>query len=51
MDGLTSRAIQSFVRDTYEPEAWRTTVECGNLPVAQFEAMLSYDDALTSQTL
>jgi hypothetical protein len=38
------------LRDTYGPEAWRATVECGNLWVAQFEAMLGYDDALTSET-
>ena len=47
MHGLTNKAIQCFVLDTYGLEAWRVTAQFPKLPVTQFEAVLGYDDALT----
>lgn len=51
MHGLINRAIERFVRDTYGPEAWaRITCDAG-LEFSEFEAMLTYDRALTDAVL
>ena len=47
MHGLMNRAIQCFVRDTYGPPAWRDVAARADLGPHGFEAMLSYDDAIT----
>ena len=47
MHGLMNRAIQCFVRDTYGSDAWRDVAAHADLGPHGFEAMLSYDDAIT----
>lgn len=51
MHGLMNRAIQSFARDTYGPEFWVDIVASADLETGEFEAMLQYDDALTTRVL
>lgn len=51
MHGLVNRAIQCFVRDTYGAEAWEDLARRGDLPLAGFEAMFIYDDAVTDRML
>lgn len=51
MHGLVNRAIQSFVCDTYGPVIWAETTTIANLDFIEFEAMLTYDDALTYEVL
>ncbi len=51
MHGLVNRAIQSFVSNTYGPERWSRVAEAAGLGVTGFEAMLTYDDALTEAML
>ena len=51
MHGLMNRAIQCFVRDTYGAEAWRDVAARADLGPHGFEAMLSYDDAITWRVL
>jgi hypothetical protein len=47
MHGLMNRAIQCFVRDTYGAPAWHDVAARADLGPHGFEAMLTYDDALT----
>jgi len=51
MHGLVNRAIQSFVTNTYGPDRWSRVTEAAGLEQPGFEAMLSYDDALTDAVL
>jgi hypothetical protein len=51
MHGLVNRAIQCFVRDTYGAATWEALAREGDLPLAGFEAMFVYDDAVTERML
>ncbi len=51
MHGLINRSIERFVCDTRGEEAWANIVAAAELEFDSFEAMLSYDDALTSAVL
>lgn len=51
MHGLVNRAIQCFVRDTYGADMWERLARAGDLPLAGFEAMFVYDDAVTERML
>lgn len=51
MHGLMNRAIQCFVRDTYGAGAWRDVAARADLGPHGFEAMLTYDDAVTWRVL
>lgn len=51
MHGLINRAIQSFLADTYGPEVWAVIAREAQVPVGGFEAMLSYDAAITGDML
>ena len=47
MHGLTNRAIECFVRDTYGQRTWADIARRAELSFDTFEAMLRYDDELT----
>lgn len=47
MHGLINRAIEMFVRDTYGRKAWVALALRCDVGAAGFEAMLTYDDAIT----
>jgi hypothetical protein len=49
--GLINRAIQSFLADTYGSEVWAVIAREAQVPVGGFEAMLSYDAAITGDML
>lgn len=49
MHGLINRAIERFVRDTYGRDIWVGLTRQLDLDFTEFEAMLTYDDALTLQ--
>jgi len=51
MHGLVNRSIQCFLRDTYGVETWATVAGLAKLGFDSFEAMLSYDAALTEAVL
>ena len=51
MHGLINRAIQSFLADTYGAEVWAVIAREAQVPVGGFEAMLSYDVAMTGDML
>jgi hypothetical protein len=51
MHGLTNRAIECFIRDTYGHRAWDEIACCAGLGFDSFEAMLRYDDRLTEAVL
>jgi hypothetical protein len=51
MHGLTNRAIECFVRDTYGDRVWSDVVARSGLEFETFEAMLRYDDRLTSDVV
>lgn len=51
MHGLINRSIQCFLRDTYGSEMWLGVAKAVDLPVDGFEALLTYDDALTTDVL
>lgn len=51
MHGLINRSIQCFVQDTYGERLWSSVVEEAGLGADGFEAMLTYDDALTEAVL
>ena len=51
MHGLINRSIQCFIQDTYGPMSWDDVVRAAGLKVSGFEAMLTYDDALTDQVI
>lgn len=51
MHGLINRAVQCFVTDSYGAEKWVETTQVAELRFVEFEAMLTYDDALTVDLL
>ncbi len=51
MYGLVNRSIQCFVEDTYGRMVWERIIADARSEVVDFEAMLSYDDALTGQVI
>lgn len=51
MHGLINRAIECFVRDTYGATQWGDIVRIADLDFSGFEAMLSYDDCITTTVL
>ena len=51
MHGLINRAIQCFVTDSYGTERWTEVTQLSDLGFQEFEAMLSYDAALTPRVL
>jgi len=51
MHGLINRSIQCFLRDTYGPDIWALVATEARLGFDSFEAMLSYDTALTEAVI
>ena len=51
MHGLINRSIQCFIQDTYGFVLWESVVRFAGLKFTNFEAMLTYDDALTDQVI
>lgn len=51
MHGLVNRSLQFFLRDTYGQALWSAVAEGAGAPPDGFEAMLSYDDALTDRLI
>ena len=51
MHGLINRAIQRFVQDTYGDAPWLSACQKADLEYPRFEAMLTYDDAITERVL
>ena len=51
MHGLTNRAIQCFVIDTYGSERWTECAHAADIGFSDFESMLIYDNDLTNQIL
>ncbi len=51
MHGLVNRAIQCFVVDSYGAEKWLEVTRDADLDFVEFEAMLTYKDALTPRVL
>ncbi|MEM6305414.1 MAG: heme NO-binding domain-containing protein [Pseudomonadota bacterium] len=51
MHGLINRSIESFVTDAHGHDGWAAVAARAGLEMQSFEAMLLYDDALTSQVL
>lgn len=47
MHGLMNRSLQNFVRDVYGQHVWTEIASGAGLDFDEFEAMLTYDDALT----
>lgn len=50
MHGLVNRSIQCFLRDTYGPAVWAEVALAAGIHDG-FEAMLTYEDALTEQVI
>ncbi len=51
MHGLINRAIEKFTCDTYGKPLWDGVMRRLDLGFEEFEAMLSYDDVVTTQVL
>ena len=51
MHGLINRSIQSYVCNSYGFEIWQEVAAGAELDFVEFEAMLSYEDALTPRVL
>jgi hypothetical protein len=51
MHGLINRSLQCFVRDSYGPPVWAAVVREAGLGFESFEAMLTYDAALTDAVI
>ncbi len=51
MHGLINRSIQSYVCDNYGTAVWDAVVNKAGLEFTEFEAMLTYPDALTPAVL
>ena len=51
MHGLINRSIQCFLRDTYGAATWSAVAAEARLSFDSFEAMLTYDSALTEQVV
>lgn len=51
MHGLINRSVQSYVCRRYGTDFWVEVAERASLGFTSFEAMLTYDDAVTSRVL
>ncbi|WP_422072583.1 heme NO-binding domain-containing protein [Tranquillimonas rosea] len=51
MHGLINASLQRFLCDTYGRAKWDEIVRAAGLGISDFEALLSYDDALTTAVL
>ncbi len=51
MHGVINRSIQCFIQDTYGAASWGAVAARAELKVPGFEAMLTYDDALTDRVI
>jgi len=51
MHGLINRAIQCFLAETYGTECWSHVARVAGVEPGGFEAMLTYEDALTEAVL
>jgi hypothetical protein len=51
MHGLINRSIQSYVCNSYGLETWHEVTAAAELDFVEFEAMLTYEDALTPRVL
>jgi len=51
MHGLINRSLQCFLRDTYGAPLWAAVARDANLGFDSFEAMLTYDPALTDAVI
>jgi len=51
MHGLINCSIQSYISDAFGVATWTRVAEQADLGLAGFEAMLTYDDALTERAL
>lgn len=51
MHGLVNRSIQCFLHDSFGAKVWRDVALRAGLPEQGFEAMLIYDDRLTTAML
>jgi len=51
MHGLINRSIQCFLRDTYGPAVWDDVARAAQLGFTGFEAMLTYDPAVTDRVI
>ena len=51
MHGLVSRALQSFLPDTYGPDVWTEIMERADLGYTSFESMLIYEEEDTLAVL
>lgn len=47
MHGLVNRAFQCFLQETYGLRVWEDVAQDARIPLAGFEALYHYDDALT----
>lgn len=47
MHGTINLALQAFLKDNYGPDLWEEVRRCAGLPEDGFEAMKSYDHAVT----
>lgn len=51
MHGLINRSIQSYVCNSHGVQTWSEVAAKADLKFGEFEAMLTYDDALTPRVL
>jgi hypothetical protein len=51
MHGLINQSIQYFIIDTYGPRSWEAVIRLAGIRTVKFEAMLSYDDAMTDKMI
>ena len=51
MHGLVNRSIQCFIRDSYGSDIWADICREADIGFDNFEAMLTYDNALTDAAL
>ncbi len=51
MHGLINRSLQCFIRDSYGAAVWSEVTRRADLGFDSFEAMLSYDAALTDSVI
>ena len=51
MHGLINRSLQSFVCDTYGQPAWLAIAREAGLQFSSFEAMLTYEDGVTTKVI
>ena len=51
MHGVVNKAIECFLRDTYTAADWDGIVDAAGLHEQSFEAMLTYDPAITERVI